>query len=401
MDINETPRANRIHIGIFGRRNAGKSSLINAITNQDIAIVSNIKGTTTDPVYKAMELLPIGPVILIDTPGLDDNSNLGKKRVKRADDTLKKSDIALIVVSADTKDLKFELEIIEKCKKNDIPYIIVINKIDKYKDVEFDLSGEKTIRVSAKTTENINALKDMIANLKNNINKDIPLISDFINKKDNIILVVPIDKAAPKGRLILPQQQVIREILDCNANVTITKENSLKSVIDNMAKKPNLVITDSQVFDIVDKNLEQSIPLTSFSILFARKKGILKDSCLAIKTIENINDNDKILICEGCTHHRQCDDIGSVLIPKLIKKHTNKNPIFEFTSGIGFKEDLREYKLIVHCGGCMLNNKEVINRLKLAKLQGVPFTNYGIALAYLKGVLKRSIYIFKDIYNEF
>lgn len=396
MGLNSTPIANRLHIGLFGRTNAGKSSLINAITNQDIAIVSDVLGTTTDPVYKTMEILPIGPVVIIDTPGLDDDSPLGRQRIKRSYDVLKKTDVAIIVATSSQSNFKEELKLIGECKNREIPYILALNKSDLNSSANVALpKGIEFLNVSAKTGENIDKLKHkLIESSKPEVNQP-PLVGDLMDKEDVILLVVPIDKAAPKGRLILPQQQVIRDILDHDGICVAVKENSLKKALTNLQRPPKMVITDSQVFKEVERLIPKDMTLTSFSILFARKNGVLKQSYNGVKAIDTIKDTDRILICEGCTHHRQCDDIGSVKIPAWIRKYTKKNPSFEFTSGVGFKEDLTPYKLVIHCGGCMLPPKEMENRLKTACLQNVKFTNYGILIAYLNGILERAVSVFK------
>lgn len=388
MSLNQAPTSERIHIGIFGNRNAGKSSLINAITSQNIAIVSDVAGTTTDPVYKSMELLPLGPVVIIDTPGLDDEGDLGQKRVEKSYGVLDKTDIAVLVVdgtSGMTENLK---TLLEKFKERQIPYIIVYNKSDL---AEEDSKSENVIFVSALTGKNINLLKEKIAALKPKNAEEKPLVSDLINKNDVIVLVTPIDEAAPKGRLILPQQQTIRDILDSGAISVVTREHELKSTLDSLAKKPKLIITDSQAFKFVDETIPKDIPLTSFSILFARKKGDLKSLSEGAKTLSKLKDGDTVLISEGCTHHRQCNDIGTVKLPGWIKNFTGKDINFEFTSGTEFPENLEKYSLIVHCGGCMLNDMAVKTRMERAKSQNVPMTNYGVLIAYIHGILERSI----------
>lgn len=388
MSLNQTPTSERIHIGIFGNRNAGKSSLINAITSQSIAIVSDVAGTTTDPVYKSMELLPLGPVVIIDTPGLDDEGDLGKKRIEKSYGVLDKTDIAVLVVDATggmTENLK---TLLEEFKERKLPHIVVYNKSDL---TDGDDKNEDAIYVSALTGKNINLLKEKIAALKPKNAEEKPLVSDLINKKDVIVLVTPIDEAAPKGRLILPQQQTIRDILDSGAISVVTREHELKSTLEALAKKPKLIITDSQAFKFVDETIPKDIPLTSFSILFARKKGDLKNLSDGAKTLSNLKDGDTVLISEGCTHHRQCNDIGTVKLPGWIKNFTGKNINFEFTSGTEFPENLEKYSLIVHCGGCMLNDAAVKSRMDRAKNQGVPMTNYGVLIAYIHGILERSI----------
>lgn len=393
MGLNNTVSAERIHIGIFGSRNAGKSSIINAITNQNIAIVSDTPGTTTDPVKKAMELLPLGPVVIIDTPGIDDTGELGKMRVKKAKQVLNYTDIAILVVDAtigiDDKDTM----LVELFNKKNIPYLIVYNKSDLL-DKVFKGTDE-AIYVSAKTKENIELLKERIANISvKNENKKI--LSDIVLKGDTVVLVIPIDSSAPKERIILPQQQTIRELLEVGATIIISGDDNLKETLDKLAAKPKLVITDSQVFGKVNKIVPEDVMLTSFSILFARYKGNLETLVEGANAIEKIKDGDTILISEGCTHHRQCEDIGSVKIPKWIKEYTNKDVKFEFTSGTEFPEDVSKYALIIHCGGCMLNAREMHYRLEHAKDSGISITNYGIAIAHLHGILKRSLEPFKE-----
>lgn len=389
MSLNNTPLANRVHIGIFGKRNAGKSSIINAITGQKLSIVSDVKGTTTDPVLKAMELLPLGPVVMIDTPGIDDKGELGKLRVKRSYQMLNKSDVALLVIDGKEGISIEDEKLLQKIKEKEIPYLIVVNKADK--EIQKIDTKDTIIYVSAKTGKNIWELKEKIATLASRDKHEKPLVSDLIAPSDFVLLVVPIDKAAPKGRLILPQQQTIRDILDTGGISIVVKENNIKDTLSKLKIKPKLVITDSQVFDVVAANVPEDIWLTSFSILFARYKGNLSELVKGAKALETLQDNDNILISEGCTHHRQCDDIGTVKLPALIRKHTGKILNFEFTSGIEFPEELSKYKIVIHCGGCMLNHKEIAYRLRCAKDQGVPATNYGIAIAYMKGILKRSL----------
>lgn len=389
MSLNSTPMANRIHIGIFGKRNAGKSSIINAITGQKLSIVSDVKGTTTDPVLKAMELLPLGPVVIIDTPGIDDSGELGELRVKRSYQMLNKSDVALLVIDAKDGMSREDGQLLERIKDKKIPYIIVMNKSEE--DTEAIKTDESILYVSAKTGKNIQELKERIANLALAEQQERPLVSDLIHPSDLVLLIVPIDKAAPKGRLILPQQQTIRDILDTGGIPIVVKEDRIDEALCKLNEKPKLVITDSQVFDLANAHVPNDIWLTSFSILFARYKGNLSQLAKGAETIETLQENDNILISEGCTHHRQCDDIGTVKLPFLINKYTNKVLNFEFTSGIEFPEDLSKYKMVIHCGGCMLNEKEMAYRLRCAKDQGIPATNYGIAIAYMKGILNRSL----------
>ena len=402
MGLNSTPSSERVHIGIFGKRNAGKSSVINAITNQSLAIVSDIKGTTTDPVSKAMELLPLGPVMIIDTPGLDDVGELGKMRIQKSYQVLNKSDIGILVVDGTLGQTDEDKALINKFKEKNIPYIVVMNKLDLVReqqniDENKINSKSNTIWVSSTTKENIYELKEMIAKQAPTDEPKFKIVGDLLNPSDFVVLVVPIDKAAPKGRLILPQQQTIRDILEANAIAIVVKENELKNTLKNLGKKPKLVITDSQVFSKVSTDTPKDILLTSFSILFARYKGDLKETVKGVKTLENLKDNDTILISEGCTHHRQCDDIGTVKIPKWITKYTNKKINFEFTSGTEFPYDLSKYKMIIHCGGCTLNEREMKYRVKCAQDQNIPFTNYGILIAYTQGILKRTLEPFSDI----
>lgn len=397
MSLNDSPTAERIHIGIFGKRNAGKSSVMNAITGQEIAIVSNIKGTTTDPVYKTMELLPLGPVVIIDTPGLDDDSDLGNARVQKAYQILNKTDIAIIVIDATVGISNEDDSIIERIKEKQIPYLIVYNKVDLLTQDCVTTENEISVSTTAKT--NINELKEMLCKRYPTKENDRRIIGDLLDPSDFVILVVPIDKAAPKGRLILPQQQTIRDILDSNATAIVVKEYELKETLENLNKKPKIVITDSQVFAKVNADTPNDILLTSFSILFARYKGDLKTVVQGAKVIDSLKDGDKILISEGCTHHRQCDDIGTVKLPRFIKNYTKKEFQFEFTSGMGFPDDLSQYKLVIHCGGCMLNEREMKYRIACANDLSIPITNYGILIAYMQGILKRSVKPFPNIYN--
>jgi len=397
MSLNSTPRAERIHIGIFGCRNAGKSSVINALTDQQISIVSPIKGTTTDPVSKAMELLPLGPVTIIDTPGLDDEGELGSLRIKKAIQVLNKTDIALLVADAVKGINDTDRYLIEQFKSRTIPYIIVLNKADLL--LERRVLPDKQIYVSAVTKEGVYALKEQLAQQVHTDNPKMRIVGDLINPTDFIVLVVPIDKAAPKGRLILPQQQTIRDILEADATAIVVKEHELQETLFRLGKKPRLVITDSQVFKQVAAVTPDDIPLTSFSILFARYKGELSDLVRGVGTVDALADGDKVLISEGCSHHRQCDDIGTVKIPFWLKQHTGKDIIIETSSGVEFPEDLSPYKMVIHCGGCTLNSKEMTYRIASAKGQNIPIVNYGILIAYLQGILKRSVEIFPTIYK--
>jgi [FeFe] hydrogenase H-cluster maturation GTPase HydF len=403
-----TPNANRTHIAIFGRRNAGKSSLINAITNQDLAIVSDIPGTTTDPVQKAMELLPLGPVLIIDTPGLDDAGVLGEKRVEKALKVLNKTDIAIVVADVSVPFSSFETSLINIIKEKGLPFVLVFTKTDKEKDVakiktasssHNDLPfSQQPFFVSSKTGDGINALKEHLATLLKE-NKQAPcLVSDLVSARDLVILVVPIDKAAPKGRLILPQQQVLRDLLDSGCLPLVTRDCELQFLMAELLKKnitPSLVITDSQAFAEVSKIVPFEIPLTSFSILFSRYKGELKTQVAAINTLDFLEDGEKILIAEGCSHHRQCDDIGTIKLPKWINEYTKKALVYEYSSGLDFPKAISSYKLIVHCGGCMLNDKEMKHRIKSATQNNTPITNYGMVIAKTFNLLDRSLCPFK------
>ncbi len=401
MSLNTTPSADRTHIGIFGRRNAGKSSIINAITGQNLSIVSEVKGTTTDPVLKSMELLPLGPVVMIDTPGLDDTGELGELRIKKAYQILNKTDIAILVIDANVGMTKEDEAILKRIQEKKIPYAIVKNKCDlatPENDVADSIPGNiPSIKVSAATGKNIHELKELIASLVPTDDGRLGIVSDLISPGDFVVLVVPIDSAAPKGRLILPQQQTIRDILDTGATAIVSKETELKETLASLGKRPSLVITDSQAFKEVSQIVPSDILLTSFSILFARHKGSLSIAVHGARALDQLKDGNTILISEGCTHHRQCDDIGTVKLPRWIRKHTGKELNFEFSSGTGFPDDLSRYSLIIHCGGCMLNEREIRYRMKCADDAGIPMTNYGIAIAYMNGILERSIEIFPEL----
>ena len=436
MGLNDTPQANRIHIAFFGRRNAGKSSLVNAITAQELSVVSDTKGTTTDPVYKSMELLPLGPVLIIDTPGIDDEGELGELRMNKTRQVLEKTDIAILVIDA-SEDEKasndeelskndYESMLIKQFEKREIPYLIVYNKcdlIDRSPDVlrkryigaltnsritdtpsSSTINGENAIvkdrkqhmPVSSITGQGVEELKNRIAHLVSNKPSDKKLVGDLINPLDIVVLVIPIDSAAPKGRLILPQQQVIRDILEAGGVSVVCKDTELAGVLDKPGIKPRMVITDSQAFAEVSKITPEDIYLTSFSILMARWKGFLSTAVKGADALSTIKDGDEILIAEGCTHHRQCEDIGTVKLPRLIRKYTGAEPKFTFTSGGDFPEDLSKYKIILQCGGCMLNEKAVRYRMRTAIEQGIPFTNYGTAIAKMNGILERSVQIVAD-----
>ena len=401
MSLNQTPSGERLHIGIFGRRNAGKSSVINALTGQKLAIVSDVLGTTTDPVLKAMELLPLGPVVMIDTPGLDDEGALGELRVQKAYQMLNKSDIALLVVDALAGMTEADQKILTKIKEKEIPFLLVWNKMDLVnetlrKEREEALSTNLQVWVSAEKKEGIFELKERIGQILPQEEKPKRIVGDLIQAEDLVVLVTPIDSAAPKGRLILPQQMTIRDILDSDATAAVVKETGLEKTLTSLAKVPSLVITDSQAFSEVAAVVPGEIPLTSFSILMARYKGDLRALVGGAKFIENLEDGDTVLISEGCTHHRQCGDIGTVKLPAWLKKYTGKNLNLEFTSGTEFPYDLSKYKLIIHCGGCTLNEREMKFRMKCAKDAKVPMTNYGTAIAYMKGILGRSTAIFEN-----
>lgn len=430
MGMNETPSADRVHIGFFGRRNAGKSSIVNKVTGQELAVVSDVKGTTTDPVSKAMELLPMGPVVIIDTPGIDDEGHLGELRVRKAKQVLNRVDVAVLVVDATVGKTSVDEELIHIFKEKEIPYLVVYNKADLLKtkdgnrlssdnnlnrnthagavkessvsqkqDYE-NQNTEQSIYASAATGQNIYELKEKIASLAVTDELKLRLVGDLLESSDFAILVVPIDKAAPKGRLILPQQQTIRDVLEAGAAAIVIKEDELSNTLETLGKKPKLVITDSQVFARVSEETPEDIWLTSFSILFARFKGNLKTAAAGAAALDRLKDGDKILISEGCTHHRQCDDIGTVKLPRWIRNYTGKELEFEYSSGRDFPEDVTKYSLIVHCGGCMLNEREMRYRQKCALDQEIPITNYGIAIAYMQGILKRCVEMFPDVRKE-
>lgn len=404
MGMNQTPASERVHISFFGKRNAGKSSVINAVTGQDLAIVSSVMGTTTDPVYKTMELLPLGPVMVIDTPGIDDEGELGALRVRKSYQVLNKTDIAILVIDSTAGKGEEELELIHRFHKKGIPYLLVYNKIDllsteKIKDLAMSVRAGEVL-VSASDGMNIQELKEKIASLKPEDTHKYPLIQDLIKPLDLVILVVPIDKAAPKGRLILPQQQTIRDILERGALSLVVRDTELKSTLDHFLAQgvcPKLVVTDSQAFARVSKAVPENITLTSFSILFSRYKGELEIQLKGIAALSSIEDGDRILIAEGCTHHRQCGDIGTCKMPEWIRNYTGKKPVFEFTSGTEFPDDVSSYKMVVHCGGCMLNEREMKYRIACCQDQGVPITNYGILIAQVTGILKRSLGPFPEM----
>ena len=404
MGMNQTPASERVHISFFGKRNAGKSSVINAVTGQDLSIVSSVMGTTTDPVYKTMELLPLGPVMIIDTPGIDDEGELGALRVRKSYQVLNKTDIAILVIDSTIGKTEEEFALIHRFHKKKIPYLVVYNKIDLLSNEEIkDLAmsvrpGE--VLISASSNMNIYELKEKIASLKPEDTHKYPLIQDLIEPLDLVILVVPIDKAAPKGRLILPQQQTIRDILERGALSLVVRDTELKDTLEHFRAqgiRPRLVVTDSQAFARVSRDTPEDITLTSFSILFARYKGELETQLKGVSSLSSLEDGDRILISEGCTHHRQCGDIGTSKIPDWIRNYTGKKPVFEFTSGTEFPEDVSSYKMVVHCGGCMLNEKEMKYRIACCQDQGVPITNYGILIAQVTGILKRSLGPFPEM----
>lgn len=421
MGLNDTPSGERVHIGFFGRRNAGKSSLVNAVTGQEMAVVSDVKGTTTDPVRKAMELLPIGPVMIIDTPGFDDAGALGEKRVQRTKQILNRTDVAVLVVDAAAGMADCDRELIGIFEEKEIPYLVVYNKADLLGPVSAGGRAEepqdrtaaaeaqdraiaatppdRTVYVSALRGEGIHELKERIAALGKSASAPQPLVSNLIRPADLVVLVIPIDSSAPKGRLILPQQQVIRDILEAGGAAICVKDTELSAVLDKLPGKPAMVITDSQAFGRVSADVPEDVLLTSFSILMARYKGLLDTAVEGVAAIDRLKDGDTVLIAEGCTHHRRCEDIGTVKIPAWLHKHTGKNLKIETCSGQSFPEDLSSYALIIHCGGCMLNEREVRYRMKCAKDQGVPMTNYGIAIAHLHGILKRSVQVFPQLYR--
>lgn len=403
-DFNKTPSANRLHISFFGRRNAGKSSVVNAVTGQDLSIVSDVKGTTTDPVKKAMELLPLGPVVIIDTPGIDDDGQVGEKRVAKSYQVLSKTDVAVLVIDNFVGPAAEDLALIEKFKQKNIPYIVALNKVDL--DMESLIPGAEEeagkayvfphLLVSALTGQGITELKEKIAEIAKPMETDRKLIGDKITGGDVIVLVTPIDSSAPKGRMILPQVQTIRDILDADAVCMVSQVPELAGCLSALKEPPALVITDSQAFEEVKTMVPDSVPLTSFSILFARFKGILDTAVCGARSLNHLKDGDTVLISEGCTHHRQCEDIGTVKLPKWIEGYSGKKLKFEFTSGGEFPQDLSPYALVVHCGGCMLNEREMISRQALAEEQGVPFTNYGTLIAQINGILDRSLEIFDE-----
>lgn len=396
MSLNDTPSGERLRISFFGMRNVGKSSLVNAVTGQELAVVSDTLGTTTDPVSKAMELLPLGPVVITDTPGIDDEGSLGEKRVKKTRQILNKTDIAILVTDITRELEKPEEELIEIFKSKDIPYLIVRNKMD-LGGASVTASETNVIDVSAQNQTNIYELKELIGKTFKPEENPVKLVGDIISPNEFIVLVIPIDESAPKGRLILPQQQAVRDILDAGAYAIATRETELEELLRRQSPKPDLVITDSQAFAMVSKITPDDIPLTSFSILMARYKGFLDTAVRGATVIDSLKEGDKILISEGCSHHRQCGDIGTVKLPKMLTKRTGKTFDINTSSGNDFPDDLSEYKLIIHCGGCMLSSREMVYRMKCAQDAGVPFTNYGVSIAYMNGILKRSLGVFPEL----
>lgn len=403
MSLNDTPSGERIHIGFFGRRNAGKSSVVNAVTGQELAVVSDTKGTTTDPVSKAMELLPLGPVLIIDTPGFDDEGQLGELRVRKTKQILNKTDIAVLVIDAVEGLKQCDEELLSIFKEKDIPYLLVYNKEDMLKEEQKDSLVEdnnNAVYVSALQKMHIQELKEKLAKQIKTENQVLQLVGDLVQPSDLIILVIPIDSAAPKGRLILPQQQVIRDILEAGGAAICVKETELSKLLTDLGNRPSMVITDSQAFAQVSQVVPEEILLTSFSILMARYKGFLDEAVQGAAAIRQLKDGDRVLISEGCTHHRQCDDIGTVKIPRWLKNYTGKDLTIETSSGREFPENLSPFSLIIHCGGCMLNGREMKYRMKCAKDQHIPFTNYGIAIAHMQGILERSIQVFPDLVKK-
>lgn len=388
MSLNEVVSAERLHIGFFGLRNAGKSSVVNAVTGQEMSLVSDVKGTTTDPVKKAMELLPLGPVVIVDTPGIDDEGTLGEMRVKKTKQVLNYIDIAVLVVDSTVGLQHFDREMLSLFAKKNIPYVVAYNKSDLF--AENVILDDNTILVSAKNGTNINELKEKIAQAVKVQNEKKQVVGDLLNKGDVIVLVTPIDSAAPKGRLILPQQMTIRDILDAGAIPVVTRETELETTLNALKEKPRMVITDSQVFGFVSK-IVGDIPLTSFSILMARYKGSLESAVKGAEKMKNLNDGDTVLISEGCTHHRQCGDIGTQKLPKWLKEYSKKELNFKFTSGKDFPEDLSGISLVIHCGGCMLTEREMQYRRRFCEENNVPITNYGTAIAEINGILEKSL----------
>ncbi len=394
MGLNDTPKANRLHIAFFGKRNAGKSSVVNAVTGQDISIVSDVRGTTTDPVFKSMELLPLGPVVIIDTPGIDDEGPVGGMRVEKALSILSKTDVAVLVVDASAGISREDMELIERFRAKGIPYIIAYNKSD---IAPMTPDGQNEIALSAKDLTNISTLKELIGQSVSQESEGRRIIGDRLFKEDVVVLVTPIDSSAPKGRMILPQMQTIRDVLDSEAICVAVQPNQLPAALKALSHTVKMVVTDSQAFSIVKDMVPDSMILTSFSILFARYKGLLETAVRGVVRLESLDDGDRVLIAEGCSHHRQCEDIGTVKLPKWIEAHTGRKFKFEFVSGTGFPSDLSGYAMVIHCGGCMLNAREMLYRQGCAAAKGVPITNYGILISYMNGILKRTLRAFPEI----
>lgn len=398
MGLNATPSANRIHIGFFGCRNAGKSSIVNAVTGQDLAVVSNVAGTTTDPVQKTMELLPLGPVVIIDTPGFDDKGMLGEQRVLRTKRTLNRTDIAVLVVDASRGMRPIDTQLVELFKQKLIPYVVVYNKADLLDQVP--ATQNECLWASAQTGSGIHELKERLGALAPKDDPSHRLLADLVEPNDFIVLVCPIDESAPKGRMILPQQMAIRDVLDAGAMPVVCRETELATTLERLGTSPTLVVTDSQAFRVVDEVTPNNIPLTSFSILMARYKGFLRTAVAGVAAVENLKDGDTVLMAEGCTHHRQCNDIGTVKIPRWLRMHTGRELNIQTCSGREFPEDLSPYALVVHCGGCMITEREVQYRMRCAQDQNVPFTNYGIAIAQMTGALERSVRLFPKVHAQ-
>lgn len=391
MGLNDAPSGERIHIGFFGRRNAGKSSLVNAVTGQELSVVSQVKGTTTDPVSKAMELLPLGPVLIIDTPGFDDEGALGELRIQKTKQILNRADCAVLVVDAVSGKTQAEEELLALFREKEIPYLVAYNKCELAPGLT---PGPGEIAVSAQQGAGIGELKERLAALAHTEGPQRRLVGDLLKPGDLAVLVTPIDSAAPKGRLILPQQLTIRDVLEAGAAAVVVQETGLRETLASLGKPPALVVTDSQAFGKVSADTPREIPLTSFSILMARYKGFLEEAVLGAARLDRLKDGDRVLIAEGCTHHRQCEDIGTVKLPRWLREYTGKDLLLETSSGLGFPEDLSPYRLVIHCGGCMLNERELRYRRKSAADAGVPFTNYGTAIAQMHGILRRSLELF-------
>lgn len=399
MSLNDTPSGERVHIGFFGRRNAGKSSVVNAVTGQELSVVSDKLGTTTDPVYKAMEILPMGPVMIIDTPGFDDEGELGGLRVKKTRQVLNRADCAVLVCDCTVPMGECEKQLISLFEEKKVPYVIAWNKCDLLNEIP-KVKSDRDIYISAKNNTGINALREKTAGLIKSGENSKRLVGDIIKAGDIAVLVVPVDGSAPKGRLILPQQQAIRDILESSAVSVVVKDTELKETLEKLGQRPAVVITDSQAFGRVSRDVPEDIKLTSFSILMARYKGFLETAVKGAAQLDRLKDGDRILISEGCTHHRQCEDIGTVKLPKWLGEFTGKHLEISTSSGREFPDDLSGYALVIHCGGCMLNGREMLYRMKCAEDQGVPFTNYGIAIAHINGILKRSLEVFPDLYKQ-